>query len=199
MRRDGVRPHYCCNLPLIHTASALEMRTDADAQFGSARRMPTNRAFNTLWVIQADCLTVQLLDRTGEVPHIWPAGPSVRLTRLHPVRINRTCLELWLRSARVQIHCVCWASCFHEHARPVQHGSNSGSRTSSGIQLPSKWRLMAVPHRSLQVPLPAITVRRRLGAGATRSVSESPAASARVFCAPCLSVCGPAHGQSSRT
>eukprot|EP00208_Stichococcus_sp_RCC1054_P000615 CAMPEP_0206145212 /NCGR_PEP_ID=MMETSP1473-20131121/26676_1 /ASSEMBLY_ACC=CAM_ASM_001109 /TAXON_ID=1461547 /ORGANISM="Stichococcus sp, Strain RCC1054" /LENGTH=89 /DNA_ID=CAMNT_0053541333 /DNA_START=29 /DNA_END=298 /DNA_ORIENTATION=+ len=60
--------------------------------------------------------------------------------------------------------------------------------SSKGIQLPSKCRLMAVPHRSVQVPLPTATVLSRLGAGATRSVSDAPAASAQVFWAPYRSV-----------
>ena len=62
-------------------------------------------------------------------------------------------------------------------------------RTSSGIQLPSKCRLMAVPQRSDQVPLPGATVRMRFGTGATRSVSLAPASSTHVRCAPYLSVC----------
>ena len=64
------------------------------------------------------------------------------------------------------------------------------ARTLSGIQFPSRCRLMALPAMSDHVPLVAATRRNRFWTGTTRSVSLPPAASECVFWGPSFAVCG---------
>lgn len=64
------------------------------------------------------------------------------------------------------------------------------ARTLRGIQLPSRCRLMALPARSDQVPLVAVTSRKRFWTGTTRSVSLPPGARECVFWGPSFAVCG---------
>ena len=55
--------------------------------------------------------------------------------------------------------------------------------------MPSRCRLMALPARSDQVPLVAVTSRKRFWTGTTRSVSLPPGANECVFWGPSFAVC----------